>query len=466
MKKALILLLLCVCLFSGRAQTLQTVTDNGSNTTNNISLTPTVTATSPNVFSPALTIAPNYTRTGGINIINQLNQPDAVAGTYTAITPVTVTGSGAGAVISATVNSAFDVTFTITTPGTGYRSGDILSIPKSTLGSAASGTYSLVVGRLSSSGSFSATHAPLYFTNYLQDGGIAGAFTPVWGAVIKTRDEAAFSGSMAFGLSWDNPTSPRWGVRINGATGATFTTSGIILNQLVATNIVTSALSLGGELNLNANNANAVIFRNVGLGAPTFNTRSAGTKIVLLNSTSATSTDYAMGLENSNVWFGLPAYGSDRGWKWYGGTQQVAKLDGAGNLTVSGDISMGSNSDQKQLSVNGNIKARRIKVTTTEWADYVFAPSYKLKPLKEVEAYIFNNHHLPEVPSANEITKNGLDLGESQATLLKKIEELTLYIIEQNKQLEEQKKINEQQKQNNATLENRLNEIERKMRAQ
>jgi hypothetical protein len=69
------------------------------------------------------------------------------------------------------------------------------------------------------------------------------------------------------------------------------------------------------------------------------------------------------------------------------------------------------------------------------WPDYVFQANYRLRPLSEVEEYIKQHHHLPEVTSAEEVKKNGLDVGDNQATLLKKIEEMTLYMIEQNKKI-------------------------------
>jgi hypothetical protein len=115
----------------------------------------------------------------------------------------------------------------------------------------------------------------------------------------------------------------------------------------------------------------------------------------------------------------------------------------------SGNIGIGT-TDTKgyKLAVNGNAIFTKIKVLAYEnWADYVFYPSYRLRPLSEVEQYIQQHHHLPEVPSAAEVKKDGLDLGDNQATLLKKIEELTLYLIEQNKQLAEQSKKLEQQQQ-------------------
>ncbi len=87
-----------------------------------------------------------------------------------------------------------------------------------------------------------------------------------------------------------------------------------------------------------------------------------------------------------------------------------------------------------KLAVEGVIGARKIKVTqATPWADYVFDEGYPLKPLSEVESYIKSNKHLPEIPSANQINKEGLDLGDMQTLQMKKIEELTLYLIELHK---------------------------------
>jgi hypothetical protein len=93
-----------------------------------------------------------------------------------------------------------------------------------------------------------------------------------------------------------------------------------------------------------------------------------------------------------------------------------------------------------RLYVKDGIKTERIKVEIAAengWADYVFAKDYKLMPLKEVENYINTNGHLPEVPSTEEAIKNGIELKEMNILLLKKVEELTLHLIEQNKRIEE-----------------------------
>jgi hypothetical protein len=108
-----------------------------------------------------------------------------------------------------------------------------------------------------------------------------------------------------------------------------------------------------------------------------------------------------------------------------------------------------------KLFVDGNIRTRKVRVDQDTWADYVFESNYKLRPIKEVEQYIQKEKHLPDVPSAAEVKKEGLDLGDNQAVLLKKIEELTLYVIEQNKRIDEQQKQLLQQQAKIEALENK-----------
>jgi len=91
-----------------------------------------------------------------------------------------------------------------------------------------------------------------------------------------------------------------------------------------------------------------------------------------------------------------------------------------------------------KLVVNGKVKAREIKVTVTGYGDYIFSPAYRLRPLSEVDAFIKQNGHLPEVPSAAEVAKEGMNVGEMENTLLKKVEELTLYVIELKKENDQQ----------------------------
>ncbi len=102
--------------------------------------------------------------------------------------------------------------------------------------------------------------------------------------------------------------------------------------------------------------------------------------------------------------------------------------------TNNGTVGIGTDDTKGyKLGVNGNAIFNKVVVKQYPWADYVFQPEYRLRPLSEVEQYIKEHHHLPEVVSAEEVEKNGLDVGDNQATLLKKIEELTLYMIDQSK---------------------------------
>jgi hypothetical protein len=94
------------------------------------------------------------------------------------------------------------------------------------------------------------------------------------------------------------------------------------------------------------------------------------------------------------------------------------------------------------LAINGSAIAQAITVQVRgSWPDYVFKPSYHLPTLNEIKTYIDQNQHLPDMPSAAEVAKNGLNLGEMNELLTKKVEELTLYLIEKDKEDKEQKKI-------------------------
>jgi len=109
-------------------------------------------------------------------------------------------------------------------------------------------------------------------------------------------------------------------------------------------------------------------------------------------------------------------------------------------LHDNGNIGIGTNNPQSKLAVDGTICAREVRVSLSGspcWPDYVFDKDYKLMSLSELEQYITTNKHLPDVPSAQEVEENGIQLGEMQGKLLQKIEELTLYIIALEKRLAE-----------------------------
>lgn len=102
-------------------------------------------------------------------------------------------------------------------------------------------------------------------------------------------------------------------------------------------------------------------------------------------------------------------------------------------MTITENVGIGTTSPSYKLEVNGAIRSKEIKVEASPWPDYVFEPDYELKSLEETAEFIAANKHLPGIPSAKEIEANGVLLGEMNTLLLKKIEELTLHLIEQQK---------------------------------
>ncbi len=112
-------------------------------------------------------------------------------------------------------------------------------------------------------------------------------------------------------------------------------------------------------------------------------------------------------------------------------------------IKSNGNVGIGtSNPGNAKLAVKGTIRAIELKIRANGWADFVFDEDYQLKPLVELEKYIKENHHLPDIPSADKVEKEGLSVGEMNKRLLQKVEELTLYIIEQEKRI---KKLEQQQ---------------------
>ena len=99
-------------------------------------------------------------------------------------------------------------------------------------------------------------------------------------------------------------------------------------------------------------------------------------------------------------------------------------------MLTNGNVGIGTQNPNYKLDVAGTIRANEIIVNTTG-ADFVFAEDYQLRPLSEVKAFIKENKHLPEIKSAQEMQENGIGVNEFQTQLLQKIEELTLYIIQQ-----------------------------------
>lgn len=139
---------------------------------------------------------------------------------------------------------------------------------------------------------------------------------------------------------------------------------------------------------------------------------------------------------------------------------QVIVSDANGNLYYRSVSSLAAgNIVRSCLAVNGAIRAKKLIVSPDGWADYVFDSSYRLPRLAEVESYIHQEHHLPGIPSAATVQKDSLDVGAGQAALLKKIEELTLYTIDQDKKLDVQSKRLESQDQQLTSLRKEVEEL-------
>jgi hypothetical protein len=108
------------------------------------------------------------------------------------------------------------------------------------------------------------------------------------------------------------------------------------------------------------------------------------------------------------------------------------KLHVAGNAKFDNQVVI----DAGGLYVNGEVKAKKFHASISPFPDFVFEPGYKLLSINEVESFINQNGHLPGVPNAAQVEQNGIELGEMNALLLQKIEELTLYIIAQDKKIQ------------------------------
>lgn len=155
------------------------------------------------------------------------------------------------------------------------------------------------------------------------------------------------------------------------------------------------------------------------------NTFGAGSSV--LNQYGFYTANSLIGATNNYGFYGNIPSGAGR-WNLY--------MNGTANNYLAGNLGIGITNPAEKLSVNGNIRAREIKVEVTGWPDYVFESSYQLPDLLETERFINQNRHLPGIPSSSEVDKEGLNLGEMNAKLLQKIEELTLYVIDLKKEIE------------------------------
>ncbi len=208
--------------------------------------------------------------------------------------------------------------------------------------------------------------------------------------------------------------------------------------------------------------ASKYVFNNGNVGIGTINpnkllelSASYGSTIISLqrNNTNTTGTIGDIGFKNSEGYFvaaiGALGDGGNTGGELAFRTMTSSDKTNSFEVTErmridnDGNVGIGIPNPENKLDVNGTIRATEVKVATG-WADFVFESDYNLNSLEEVDTYIQQNGHLPEIPTAKEVEENGISLGEMNAKLLQKIEELTLYTIEQQKEIEELKRQNEQ----------------------
>jgi hypothetical protein len=182
---------------------------------------------------------------------------------------------------------------------------------------------------------------------------------------------------------------------------------------------------------------------NVGIGTSTPSNRQGWGRVVDVNNysnskilASANGDAYITGMYTHQSWFGGGGFiGTESNHSLFFITGYNPKMA----ILTNGNVLIGKTSQTNtvyKLDVAGKIRADEIVVNTTG-ADFVFEPTYKLRSLAELEAFIKTNKHLPEIAPAKEMQENGVSAGEMQSKLLQKVEELTLYMIEQQKIIEQ-----------------------------
>ncbi|MGF6849639.1 hypothetical protein QFZ51_004874 [Chitinophaga sp. W3I9] len=208
--------------------------------------------------------------------------------------------------------------------------------------------------------------------------------------------------------------------------------------------VPTDAIGIQGNLSIGTQGSSAKLDV---MGGPIWTTNNWLKSMKLYNGSAIEFTgatrSFGLGASGANLYF------SNMNLDGSGGANYFMAADGN-----TGNMSIGSSSPSPnyKLTVEGTLGARRVKVQQGAWADYVFHPDYQLPSLQEVEHFVTTEKHLEGIPSEKEVVEKGLDLGEFDQQLLKKVEELTLYIIQLNKNVERLNKQVAAQQQTIATL--------------
>ncbi len=242
---------------------------------------------------------------------------------------------------------------------------------------------------------------------------------------------------------------------VNGSTIFSFSFTGyangetlLLVKDENITNVLpfvpTDAIGIQGSLSLGTQSSSA---RLDVLGGPTWTTNNWQKSMKLYNGSgiefAGSARSFGLGASGANLYF---SHVNPNG---TGGANYFMIADGnTGNISIGGANPVAN----YKLIVDGTLGARRVKVQQGGWADYVFHPGYQLPSLQEVENFVTAEKHLEGIPSEKEVLEKGLDLGDFDQQLLKKVEELTLYIIQLNKNVERLNKQVAEQQQTIATL--------------
>ncbi len=213
----------------------------------------------------------------------------------------------------------------------------------------------------------------------------------------------------------------------------------------IGTSTPSYKLHVDGDMYSYLNNTSAI---------PQFTIEKDGTGDAAMRFVLTGGTSWSMGVDNSlGDFFGISPVN-------YG-------IDSSAPFAISttGNVGIGTTTPGNKLEVNGKVRSKEVIVEATGWPDYVFEADYDLPTLAEIEAFIKANKHLPDVPSAEQVEEQGQHIGEIQKQLLKKMEEMTLYMIElkkENELLKKEKEVNNAQQERIDQLIKRIEQLESK----
>jgi len=188
---------------------------------------------------------------------------------------------------------------------------------------------------------------------------------------------------------------------------------------------------------------NEIMVRNTNTTAGTLALQASGGEVTVGARTTINKGGEALKLNGVDPAINLYVNGIQKSYIWQTGDNlNIGVSSATGRIIMNtNQVQIGTNSALPagfKLGVGGKIicEELKVKLQSSGWPDYVFAEDYKLASLKEVEKFIQQNRHLPNIPTASEIEKNGLEVGDMQKRMMEKLEELTLYIIQQQKEIE------------------------------